>query len=488
MGIPYKLEGAPEDAGAARAAQAGEVRVIKLYSQLPILLQHAACSVEGWRIQRRRYGSGYAELQLEVNERTFWPRERIAEFRDRRIAGFVKHAAQTCEWYRQQMRRLRISPEEIRGLSDLARLPIVTKSNIQAQMDGFVSKTQLDRHTVMAHTSGTTGGALRFPVTEGAAREQWAVWWRYRASHGITRETWCGYFGGRNIVPVWQESPPYWRYNWPARQIMFSAYHMRPENVVAYASKLRESRVPWLHGYPSVLALLASLLLDTGTDLGYSVRWVTTGAENLLPHQADVIERAFGVRPRQHYGMAEAVANFSECEFGRLHVDEDFAGVEFVPVGDGATYRVIGTNFSNPAMPLIRYDTEDLVQLAEGNCACGRPGRLVAQIDGRKEDYVVLRDGTRIGRMDHVFKDMVHIREAQIFQSEPGAVVVRVVRGRGYSEQDEQRLLKAFWLRLGHGASVTVEYHNKLARSGSGKLRFVVSTIESGKIEATQRR
>jgi len=48
----------------------------------------------------------------------------------------------------------------------------------------------------------------------------------------------------------------------------------------------------------------------------YPIRWITVGAENLLPQQADLIEQAFGARPRQHYGMAEAIANSSECERG----------------------------------------------------------------------------------------------------------------------------------------------------------------------------
>ena len=44
--------------------------------------------------------------------------------------------------------------------------------------------------------------------------------------------------------------------------------------------------------------------------------------------------------------------------------------------------------------------------------------------------YVVLPDGTRVGRMDHCFKDMVSVREAQIHQAQLGEITVRIVRGR----------------------------------------------------------
>src|SRR5258708_7687589 len=124
--------------------------------------------------------------------------------------------------------------------------------------------------------------------------------------------------------------------------------------------------------------------------------------------------------------MAEGAATASEGECGTLHVDEDFAAVEFVPAADGAL-RVVGTNFTNAATPLIRYDVGDLVTLGVSPCQCGRPGRTVAAVDGRQEDYIVLSNGARLGRLDHVFKDLINIREAQIRQRRAGEITVRIV-------------------------------------------------------------
>ena len=211
---------------------------------------------------------------------------------------------------------------------------------------------------------------------------------------------------------------------------------------------------------------------------------MTTGAENLLPQQAQLIEKAFGVRPRQHYGMAEAVANISECEQGNLHVDEDFAAVEFLPNPSGDGCRVIGTNFTNPAVPLVRYDVQDLVSPKDETCSCGRPGRLVERVDGRLEDYVILKNEARIGRLDHIFKDLVNIREAQILQRRRGELIVRIVRGDRYGEADERSLREELWKRLGNEADVRFDYVEKLERSRSGKLRFVISELPEASIQA----
>jgi phenylacetate-CoA ligase len=195
--------------------------------------------------------------------------------------------------------------------------------------------------------------------------------------------------------------------------------------------------------------------------------------------QKAVIGKAFGVAPRQHYGMAEGTANISECESGRLHVDEDFAAVEFLAQDGMDSCKVVGTSFLNPATAFLRYEVGDRVRVGvESRCPCGRPGRLVEAIDGRLEDYVVRRDGSMVGRLDHVFKDLVNIREAQIWQAEPGKVQIRVVRGAAYTRGDEDRLRMEMVKRLGAETEVGVEHWESLPRGKGGKLRFVVSELK----------
>ena len=140
---------------------------------------------------------------------------------------------------------------------------------------------------------------MRFSTTVSAIREQYAVWWRYRDWHGLERGVWSGHFGARSVVPTSQNAPPYWRYDRPGRRVLFSGYHMSEPRLAAYIDELRKRRLPWLHGFPSTLALLAAHVVEHGVDLGYDIRWVTVGGENLLAAQEDVMTRAFGVRPVQ---------------------------------------------------------------------------------------------------------------------------------------------------------------------------------------------
>ncbi len=457
-----------------------------LYLKLPTSLQNIACSAVGWRNQRLRFGGDYPELLRQYESRSMWSAEQLAEFRDQRLHAFVKHAAETTPFYRQMFRQRQIDPDSIRTLEDLRQLPVTTKQDVQQRTQEFVSTAVKRSRRFAAHTSGTTGGGLKFCTTRAAIQEQWAACWRYRRWHGMQMGEWHAYFGGRSIVPIEQKTPPYWRTNRPGQQILFSGFHMSNRTLGSYVDELRRSRPLWLHGYPSLIALLASYILDHNLKLGYEIRWVTVSSENLLPQQNQLIEQAFGVRPMQHYAMGEAVANFSECPRGRMHVDEDFAATEFLPSGDGVGGKLLGTNFSNLAFPLLRYDVQDQAGLSHESCDCGRSGRLVQALDGRQEDYVVLANGTRIGRMDHVFKDMVNIREAQIVQRQVGQIILRVVRGVNYSAADEQQLLREAHQRVGDNVDVTIEYVEALTRSVIGKLRLVLSELPAGQITHPQ--
>ena len=449
----------------------------RVYSVLPASVQHLLCSVEGYRIQRARFGHHFTRLLRDAEARSAISPEAVATLRDGLFREFVADAASGSPFYREQSafrpaaERRSFRPED---------LPTLDKQVAQARA-ADIARADV-RIAEIASTSGSTGMGLRFPVTTEAVRQQWATWWRFRRWHGIRRDVWCGYFGGRPVVPVGRRRGPFWRYNLAGRQVLFSGAHLRSETWSTYVAELTRRRLEWLHGYPSLLALLAGYLVEHRQTIGYDVRWVTTAAENLLPAQADLIERAFGVRPRQHYGMAEGAANASECPDGRLHVDEDFAFVEFVARDDGAGYRVIGTNLTNRAFPLIRYDVGDIAQVSGRTCGCGRPGRIIDGIDGRREDYVVLPSGAMVGRLDHIFKDQVRVREAQIYQPDLRRVVLRLVAAKDFTSRDEQALLVAARTWLGSSLRIEIEHREALPRTDAGKLRFVVSDVTAARL------
>lgn len=460
-------------------------KLTKMYLKFPIPLQQAACSIEGWRIHHSRYGGEFSTLLHEAESRTFWSEARMCTYRDERLQKFVKHCFETVPYYNRIFQEWGVLPDDVCTLDDLACLPILTKQDVKNHYSELISSAVPENQRVSFHTSGTTGSGLHFSTTQRSLQEQWAVVWRFRRWHGIQLDTWCGYFAGRHIVPLVQQRPPFWRYNFPGRQILFSGAHMSPDNLGAYVNELRKRQPPYLQGYPSLLSLLAAYMVESKDCLDYQVKWVVANSENFLPHQVDIIEKAFGVRPIQRYGAGEAVVGASECEYGRLHMDEDIAATEIIPNPTGFGHKVIGTAFTNLAIPLLRYEVGDIVTLSDERCLCGRPGRILQTIDGRKDDYIVLKNGARLGGwIDIIFKDMVNIHEAQIYQRKVGEIIIRVVPSANFTRDDEVRLLELAKNRTGLGADISIEYVERIERSRNGKLRCVVSDIDEGRLES----
>ncbi len=455
------------------AAPPGVSRLARLYARLPAVAQTLAVSLEGWRLQRERRSGSFRERLDGYLARRAGSEDEILAVRRERLRAVLRHAAREIPYWRETFRDAGLDPERVDGPDDLRPLPVLTKTEILRLGRALHWEAARKSEIRSVHTSGTTGAGLVFPTTLDAIRDQWAVWWSYRIRHGLALGDWMCTFGGRVVVPGSAGSPPYRRVNYPGRQVLYSQYHLNARTVRWYLDDLRSSGHRWFHGYPSTLSYLANLASEHPRPLWPRPAVVTLGAENLLTAQRRAIRDVFGVSPVQHYGLAEAVANASECPEGRLHVDEDFAAVEFLPAGNGA-YRIVGTCFENLAMPFIRYDTGDVARLYEGRCPCGVPGRVIESIDGRQEEMIALSDGTKVGRLDHLFKDLVNICEAQIEQDRPGRCVIRVVPRSTFGPSDVQALLAECREKFGDRLEVRIETVESLPRRPGGKLRLVV--------------
>lgn len=439
---------------------------MQVYNHLPIWIQNLVCCWEGRKIKATRYGDIFEKKLSEYEERDKWSYEQKREYRDEQLRKMIHHCYDTVPYYHNLFNELHIKPDDIQHLDDLKLLPILTKDIINENPEAFISSAISQNKLMTAHTSGTTGTGFIFKTTQEAICEQWAVWWRYRRAIGIKFTDWCAMFGGRSIVPITQVNPPFFRWNKPCKQLYFSTYHMNDNSMPHYIYSIKNSKVNWIHGYPSAINILADYMIQNHQKL--NIKYTTTGAENLLQSQKEKIKIALGHVPYEHYGLSEGTANFSENKNHIMFVDEDFAATEFI-TNEYGTKSIIGTTLTNFAMPFVRYNTGDVCKMEEIPT-----GRVIKELDGRKEDYLVLRDGTKVGRLDHIFKDMINVREAQFIQKEPGIAKLRIVRNARYNVEDESLLKAEIYSRL-KNVDIRIEYVSEIARTKTGKFRFVVA-------------
>jgi phenylacetate-CoA ligase len=460
----------------------------ELYRRLPIFAQNWACSLAGYQIRRARFTPHFYSRLGEWQKSMGGPLEHLHDYQRKRLDRLVERARTHTEHYRA----LDLPPpSDVRDPREaiqrtLSAFPPLDKSTYRESPRSFIASDIPARRLLLGHTSGTTGSALPLWHTAETLAEEFAVAYRLRLWTGLSLDDPYLSFGGRIIVPIEQEGPPYWRHNRASRQTLFSLYHMKPDTLVEYVNAVHEEPARYVHGYPSSIHLVGRAMLEAGRPLPPGrIQAVFTSSESLLAFQRDTIEEAFGAPVRDRYGSTEFAVSMTACPEQRLHVDMEFCIVEVEVQEEGDDWErgpLLVTGLSSDATPFIRYRIGDVGTRLKGPCGCGRPGDAFLDVDGRVEDYVVTPDGRRIGRVDHIFKEQHHVAEAQIVQETVDGIEIFVVPSPSWSSASEGELKKTVRSFLGDELKIEVHRVESIAREANGKFRAVKSQV--GRLEA----
>lgn len=84
-------------------------------------------------------------------------REDMKKLQSQRLAAQVKHVWDNVPYYRKLMEEKGVSPEDVKGIEDLHKLPFLTKADLrEAYPYGLLAKPLSDCVRIQS-TSGTTG-------------------------------------------------------------------------------------------------------------------------------------------------------------------------------------------------------------------------------------------------------------------------------------------------------------------------------------------
>jgi len=223
------------------------------------------------------------------------------------------------------------------------------------------------------------------------------------------------------------------------------------------------------------MVALAGLMLNQGSTVRYGLDCVTTTGAMPKPGDIRLMRQAYGVTPRHYCSMAMGAAVISSATGGELRIEEDAGFVELVPGEEEMSFRVIATGFANDAMPVLRLDTGEQVE-AVGAIRAWSPDswREVASPYGQGDGYVELPGGTKVRRLDELFRNTPFVEAAEIIQQPDGSIVVLVVKGDAFDEVHEISLESAIKAKFGK-ATVHLRYVGRLPRSAGGKLVMALS-------------
>jgi len=392
----------------------------------------------------------------------------------RRLREQVAHAARHSPFYRARLRAARVDPARIRTLDDLVRLPFTTKDELkedQAAHPPWGSVLAVPfADVVRVHlTSATTGRPLAFLDTA----EDWHGFY-----HSYARSLHA--FGVRKsdmVMAAFSYGPwiGYWSGFYAAQDLGCLVYPAGGLSTEQRLDALLTYPITVLGCTPSYALFLAEAAARKGIDLAEQsqlrITWHTGEPGASIPATKQKIETAFGARAYDLPGLTEIAAWGFECDAraGLTHVHEDYVYPEVLDddgraVKPGERGELVFTSLYRKAMPLLRYRTRDIVQLADRRCPCGRTlvafeGGVLARLDDMKKVRGIIVYPRRIEELVRPHRD---VDEFQIvFRRRDGLddILVRLDPSPALALGERARLgdTLARDLRLGLGIRVSVE-------------------------------
>ncbi len=433
----------------------------KIYYLLPYTLKNTSASIAGLFKSMTKYGEDFNTYYNKLLNGSF----KVST--EEEINRFLKHASTGSNFY-----------SEFKGRS-IEGFPIITKEDIIKA--GY--SNQIGKAFKVVYSSGTTGTPFKVPLSKEAYQREYAFWWYHRNMAGIEKGDKVATICGHKVTSINVNKPPFWVYNYYENQLIFSSYHLSENNIGYYVYELNKFRPKLIHCYPSSIYLIAKYILDNDIDLDFQPKMIQAVAETTLNYQRRIIEKAFNCKLYVWYGNTEQCGHITECPYGKLHVQNRHSYIRILNYRDeevkpGQAGRIVATNFNNYCFPLINYDTNDIVTISKDqNCECGQKGLIIDSIDGRIEDYILLPDGRKIGRLDHIFKHTNNIENAQIIQNKIDEVIICINKRNGYSTKDEDTILSEAKSRLGDKINIYLDYDTKIEKETNAKFRFIKQNI-----------
>lgn len=428
----------------------------------------------------RRY-AGPFWIRRKWLEKTQWLNaEQLRELQLKLLCGLLRHCYQTVTYYRSVLDRLGIVPEDIKTLEDLRKLPIITKQDVLNAGDSIVSTKYCRWLLKKAYTGGTTGTPCKLFRNLAAIGNEHAFVRRQWDWAGIGLRDKCAYLTGRVIMKPDRVEGKLYRYDPFMKELILSTYHLSPETAKDYIQAMKRYQVKAVVGYPSAVYLLARTCLDLGIEM--HLKSVLTSSETLSESMKQVIERAFCCRVFDFYGGAERTCYVFTCEKGSYHVIPEYGITELIQCKDQkpGKCRVIATGFWNLAMPFIRYEMGDIVNVTDQTCKCGRAFPVVKCIEGRSGDVIRTPSEREYGAaiLTHLLYGTDNILESQIIQETLDHIVIEYVPTAKFCDKDLADFRALIEHHLPSELSVDFKQVDAVQRTCSGKIRPVVSCLD----------
>ncbi len=328
--------------------------------------------------------------------------DEIAMLQLKKLETLLKRVYASNPFYKEKFKQHGISPQDIRYLDDLRKLPFTMKREFEEDQEkhplfGTNLTEPLENYVQYHQTSGTTGKPLKFLDT----KESWE--WRGRVACYILKGAGVNK-GDRMLLPFnFGPYTAFWIMYEGGYQLGILVIPTGGWNSLQRLQSILENRATVIPTTPSYALTLAETAKENHIDIANSsvrILMLTGEPGALVPGIREKLQSHWNAQCFDVIGMTEVGTWGFQCteEPNGVHIlESEFIAEVIDPdtgisVQEGEVGELILTNLGRSCMPAIRYQTGDLVRVKKGTCPCARTFRVLeGGVLGRKDDMIVIR-------------------------------------------------------------------------------------------------
>lgn len=322
-------------------------------------------------------------------------REQMRELQGKRLQKLVTYVYHNVPFYRSRMQEMDLSPDDIRTIDDIVKLPFTTKQDLRDNYPYGLQAAPPSEIVRVHASSGTTGN----PTIVGYTRRDLSIWSevmsRCLSAYGVTREDTFSVSYGYGLFTGGLGA------HYGVENLGATVIPASTGNTEKHVRLIRDLHITGIACTPSYALYLAEVVEKMGIkkeELG--LRIGAFGAEPWTENMRQEIQERLGLKGYNIYGLSEIMGPgvSYECqEQHGSHINEDHFFPEIIdpetlePLPYGKTGELVFTTLTKEGMPLLRYRTKDLTSLMDGECPCGRTNVRMTPIMGRSDDMLIIR-------------------------------------------------------------------------------------------------
>ncbi len=310
----------------------------------------------------------------------------------RKLIGYIYG---NCPVYRRKLDAAQVTPDKVKSIDDIKRLPITTKEDMRDNYPFGLFCVPQERINEIHVSSGTTGN----PTLVGYTKDDLKLWGDVMArvlccagaEPGDTIQIAYGYglfTGGLG-------------FHYGALEMGLRIIPTSSGQTARQLKLMQDFKPRIIACTPSYALYMAEEAKDLGIDPAQG-NWKigVFGAEPWSESMRQEIESIWNMLATDVYGLSEIIGPgvAQECRHkDGLHIFSDVFYPEVLDpktgeeVPEGQDGELVITTLTKQGIPLLRYGTRDIVSIRYDKCRCGRTSPRISKIKGRTDDMIVVR-------------------------------------------------------------------------------------------------